>query len=31
MEISEHFSSLPVLDRALRDEIFGYDENGLPT
>ena len=31
LEIGRHFSSLPVLDPRLDDEIIGYDENGLPT
>jgi antitoxin VapB len=30
-EISEHYTSLPVLDPRTPDEILGYDENGLPT
>jgi len=30
-EISEHFTSLPVLDPRTPDEILGYDEHGLPT
>ena len=29
--ISDHFTSLPVLDPRTPDEIIGYDENGLPT
>ena len=30
MAIAEHCASLPLLDPRTRDEIIGYDENGLP-
>ena len=31
MRIAHRVASLPVLDDRSRDEILGYDENGLPT
>jgi antitoxin VapB len=30
MEISHHYSALPVLDPRSPDELIGYDEHGLP-